>query len=293
MTAGGWTSGPCAALEHRFVLVAPGEAGEAFAPLVAPLSSPEPVGGPRLSRYRVRPGPGSRLTLTVDGVRLAQGRTAEDLLARFAWHVNQTAVSTATAGHVVLHAAAAVRDGVAVVLAADQECGKTTTVAGLLRAGFDYVTDEAVALRPADGTIVAFPKALSLDPGSWPLFPECRPDSTGWLRQWHVPADRLGARVATGPVPAPRVVVFPRYVAGSTTAVEGVSPGAAVRELARMTFEFRGNPARHLATLGAVAERATAVRLRIGSLDAAVTAVATLVDAAGRARVLDTAGALR
>ena len=53
------------------------------------------------------------------------------------------------------------------------ESGKTTLVAGLVLAGLRYLTDEAVAIRPADGGITPFPKALSVDHGSWPSCRRC------------------------------------------------------------------------------------------------------------------------
>jgi hypothetical protein len=181
----------------------------------------------------------------------------------------------------VLHAAAATRGGVTVVLPADQECGKSTTVAGLLREGYEYVTDEAVAIDPESSRVAPFPKTLTLDPGSWSLFPECRP---GWTSeaspQWHVPAEWLGADRTTRAVPPPRLLVFPKYVAGSSTMSSPLSPAEAVREMARSTFEFRRHAERNLRTLAGVASRATSVRLRIGSLEEAVLTIEALVSQA-------------
>ena len=166
------------------------------------------------------------------------------------------------------------------------ESGKTTTVAGLLRSGFDYVTDEAVALDPETGRVTPFRKTLSLDPGSWELFPECAPRELAAHPAAVVrrapPAG--GARPGTAPVAAPEIVLFPKYVAGATTEVLPVSRAEATHEMARMTFDFARHPRRNLATAARVATTATCARLRIGDLDEAVELVHELVSQ----RILDT-----
>lgn len=277
-----WTSGRCAALEHTFELRVeePGDAfRRALEPMVAPFRGRQGAGDRPAACYEIRGDDQEPLpyTLFFNGTRVASGRFPTDLTGIFAWHINHTVIERSVDRHVLLHAAAAVRGGVSVILPADQECGKTTTLAGLLRAGFDYVTDEAVALDPGTGWITPFPKTLSLDPGSWPLFPECRPDVDVWLSQWQVPAQRLAARVVRRPVPPPRVIVFPQYVAGARTTTTRVSRASAVRELARMSFDFPRHAARNLSLLGRVASRATVVRLVIGSLDDAVASIEALV----------------
>ncbi len=277
-----WASGPCVAVEHKFELrVEPrGDFKKVFQPLIAPFQTragarPEGLGSYEVIADRTGSLP---FTLRYDGTRLASGRDAHDLTRMFAWHVNQSVIRRSIPHHVLLHAAAARRGGITVILPADMESGKTTTVAGLLRDGFDYVTDEAVAIDPVTGWVTPFPKTLSLDPGSWPLFPECAPlRATSWARQWQVPVQSLGARPANSPVPAPRVIVFPKYIQGAATRTIPLSRGEAVQELARTTFEFPGYAGRNLTTLGRVAARATVARLIIGSLDDAVKAIETLV----------------
>jgi hypothetical protein len=63
------------------------------------------------------------------------------------------------------------------VFAGVMEAGKTTLVAGLVRAGFGYLTDEAGAIERETLLIQPYPKPLSLEPGSWPLFPELEPQA--------------------------------------------------------------------------------------------------------------------
>lgn len=269
-----WHSGACAAASHSFDVSAEGpeDAVELLSCLTRPLRAHR---GPRpVTRYRVLHRDHQHIpwALYADGTRLLLSQTAGTLVAFFGWHLNQRMVDLTCRDHVVLHAAAATRAGVTLVLPGAEEHGKTTTVAGLLRAGWDYVTDEAVAVDPGTLWLTPFPKALSLDKGAWPLFPELGP-APGPLCQRHVRAEQLSGRSLSFPVRPPRLLVFPQYVAGSRTALTPLSPGQAVRILAESTFHFTRDPRRNLRVLGALAASATAARLTIGRLDHAVDAL--------------------
>src|SRR5262249_58546343 len=76
-----------------------------------------------------------------------------------------------------IHAGGVALDGTAVALPAAMESGKSTLTAGLVRAGYAYLTDEAVMLDWETSAVIPFPKPISLDPGSWRLFPELAPDA--------------------------------------------------------------------------------------------------------------------
>jgi len=283
-----WGSGPCRALEHGFeVRVEAGWPVEPLLPVIAPFrvrehSSP----GTSVVHYEVRTGedPGT-VSAYADGERLGTGKSTHQVLGSIAWHVNRSVIARSVDDHVLMHASAATLAGVTVVLAADMESGKTTTVAGLLRSGFDYVTDEAVAIDPSTGMVTPFPKTLSLDHGSWPLFPECAPLHRTHPRvQWFVEPHQLGARARTAPVPGPEVVLFPKYVAGARTEMVPVSAAEATHELARMTFRFAQHPRRNLDVAAHLARTATCARLRIGDLEEAVELVHQMVSQ----RILDT-----
>jgi hypothetical protein len=68
-------------------------------------------------------------------------------------------------GRALVHAAAPVApDGGAWLLVGDARCGKSTTCASLVRLGWDYLTDDQLALSDCDGTVIA----------------------EGWLRPFHL-----------------------------------------------------------------------------------------------------------
>jgi hypothetical protein len=206
--------------------------------------------------------------------------SAGALVASFVHHVNRLAISGDHA--VMCHAGGVQLDDLGFVFPAHMESGKTTLTAGLVRAGFSYLTDEAVAIDPTTGLVEPYPKPLSIDAGSHFLFPELEPppapgDEAAPAHQWQVPPDAIRAG-AVGSSCRVRFVVFPAYVEGATTALEPLSRASALLELATNTFEFRDHPRRSLVTLAAVIEGARAYRLTVGDLGDACDLVAALTD---------------
>lgn len=273
--------GPCRALEHEFELFVPpvAKALRDLGGLVRPLRV-RGVGDGEPRRYVLsHPDAEGKSVLSCDGRRLSEGRVeALDFRGHLSWLINQAVIETSLDRHWLMHAAAVTKAGYTIIMPADMESGKTTTTAGLLREDFGYVTDEAVALDPETLWLTPFPKALSIDPGSWGLFPELALRHEGpRVRQWHVPAADLGASTAHGPVPPPHLVVIPKYVGGDITEAVRLPAAEAAFELARMTFHFDRHPRRNLDAIARLLRRATVVRLRIGTLAGAVDAVEGLL----------------
>jgi hypothetical protein len=75
-----------------------------------------------------------------------------------------TAASSRKQGNrLILHAAAAKKEGRIVLIAGPEGSGKSTLVAALVCSGLRYVTDETVAIDLTDATITPYPKRISLD----------------------------------------------------------------------------------------------------------------------------------
>jgi hypothetical protein len=137
--------------------------------------------------------------------------------------LNQIAAVSATC--IALHSGA-VRSptGAVVLLPALSGGGKTTLTATLIRAGWDYVTDEAVGVRAGSLVAVAYPKplvlslesqaALGLGPtGTLNVRPEVlRPDVT----------------ILRGDIGAVDRVVLPRYEEGASVSLTPLEPGEAI-----------------------------------------------------------------
>ncbi|HEX5585855.1 MAG TPA: hypothetical protein VFZ17_00970 [Acidimicrobiia bacterium] len=238
--------------------------------------------GAAAHRYRVEPSPedDGMTLLTLDGDRVSADVDPSMLVMTLVHDVNRHVIDSTEL--LAAHAGGVVGAHGAVVMPAQMESGKTTLTAGLVRAGFGYVTDEAVAFDWDTLRIVAYPKPLSIDPGAWPLFPELEPDApfegTGYKQtQWQVAADdiRDGAVV---PGSTARHLVFPKYEPDSSTELVPLGRAEALVELAKNTFHFRYRGRRALATLAQIVETVDCYRMSVGDLD---TAVALIEDLAG------------
>lgn len=146
-------------------------AQEAVETLFAPVLAPEP-------EIDVPEVPGLALVRTADqqgtdvGWRLlgrGYDRTFPQLPEALAALVSQVNRVAADCGVLALHAAA-VRSpgGVVVLLAGASGAGKSTLAAALVRAGWDYLGDEAIGVATG-ATAVGYPKPLSLDAASCEL----------------------------------------------------------------------------------------------------------------------------
>lgn len=269
--------GPYAGLGHRFGVRCdhPGVAAyleAAFATLADPAAD-SPPGWYALS------GIDDRLDLTYDGEVLAEDASARRAVGMLTWHVNRCAIDSATADHVVVHAAALARDGHVLMLPAAMEAGKTTLAAGLIDRGWAYLSDEAAALTRDGRRVRAYPKPLSVDPGSQHLLDDWAPpvpaDAPSSLRagQWQVPAtSRAGGRVvADGPLGG---IVLPRYEQGAETRLTPLARAVTVARVATCVFAWQGPQLRwRFEALASAVRRSRCAELVVGDLDAACATI--------------------
>jgi hypothetical protein len=218
--------------------------------------------------------------LLLDGVRIGTAPDPEALIRDIVHDLNQRASESRL---LTIHAAGAEHAGMALMLPGAMEAGKTTLVAGLVRAGFGYLSDETVGIDFETGMAHPYAKPLSLDPGSWPLFPELEPKTSfatsSYKRdQWQVAPDWIRAGAGVGPCPV-GLLVFPSFETGANTRLEPLRRAAAVIELASCTFAFRDRGAAALDLIADVARGADCYRLTMGDLDRAVDLVTTLTRA--------------
>lgn len=224
--------------------------------------------------------------LAIDGE--ATGTPVEEAwfpVHRLMWCVNRAAVSAE--GLLAVHAAVAAVDGMAVVLPAAMEAGKTTLVTALVQRGFDYLSDEIAAFDPRSGRLIPYPKPLSIDQGSWPLFPELTPPASMarfFDRQWQVaPSAVRAGSVARWAVPA--VIIAPRYSPGAITELVDVPRVEMLQQLAEQTFGFLRHPQRSLEDLVGLVAGRPSYRLQVDDLDSACAAItAVLPPATGASR---------
>ena len=213
-----------------------------------------------------------------DRVVVVTGRL-DRALSVLLWHINAEVVRRTTARNLVVHAAAAARDGATVLLPAAPESGKTTTVAGLVAsAGFGYLSDEAVMIDGATLIPHPYPKPLSIDRGSWDVLAGLRPSHHDVVTgQWQVPASAIRPDAVASAAPI-RFVVEPAYDSAADTRLEQVSRAAMLVRLADSTFNFQEAPQSNLAVLARVLDRADCYRLPISDLDEGVRLIRRLFD---------------
>jgi hypothetical protein len=217
----------------------------------------------------------------LDGETIEGPGDAPRAVALLLWRINRNVISAAD-GQLTLHAGGIVVDGTCVLLAGDMEVGKTTLTTGLLRAGAGYLSDEAIGLELEGDRAWGYAKALSIDPGSWPLFPELEPDPPAAVRpflpdQWQImPADVDGVEVVASAVPG--LVVLPRYEPGAALRIERLRGASALQRLTACVFPTSmGRPAM-LDRLARLIDTAHCYELRHADLDEAVDTVRRLAE---------------
>lgn len=284
-----YESGNYQALGHRFaVRTTHLRLGQYLGSLFQHFAVSSPAQGVALYSLIIGQEPGQLpFALYRDGEMLGKFRLGSGLLARLIWHINHRAIQDTTE-RVLLHASAAGWKGRTLIFPAPMESGKTTLVAGLVRAGFGYVTDEAVAIDPSTLMVDAFPRALSIDPGSWEVLNDLRPTLEPEIEhfqgdQWQVPPDsiRPGAVVHRS---QPRFVIVPCYREGSETRLSPIRRAEAVRVMGENAFNFQDFGDAGLRVLASIARGSSCYRLEIGDLDRACSLVANLVEASASGR---------
>lgn len=291
--------------------------------LFEPLLADPGRGGVTYGLDRLDGGEQPRVRLRFEDEVLVDDGPLGACLAHLVWHLNEQ-VRRHGAGHRhLLHAAAASRDGRAVLLPGASGAGKSTLVAGLVRSGLDYLGDEMIVLGRSSGEVHGYAKPIALDQRGWeavssldgPEVPD--PGATGWL----IGSVGLGTgrTITSGEVVA---IVLPRFRRDEATVLErleradafvallassfapsqigAVDPGALARLVARASCHRLEGGSLRTACDGLVAlleepvvpgtVRTTAAQSVPGSRQPAVSPGATLVELDGEGVVLDERG---
>jgi len=227
------------ALGYRFrVLADDPSIGSVVAAALAPLGS---TAVPEHDYWIIGGGPKVEVTqFYIEGEHLHTFAEDDDLVGMALWYLNQHAVEFTPL--LAVHAAAVERGGEVVVLTAGAGAGKTTMAAALVADGYDYITEEVVALDPTSGEIVPYPLPFCLEPGSQRLFEHLAPDGAtdplavrGDVWFVHPEQVRRGSRSAGGVVTA---VIVPAFRPGAAQQFDDLTPAETLLHLLSGTMNL-------------------------------------------------------
>ena len=224
-------------------------------------------------------------SVSLDGSRLGEYPSAAETLDLFLWKISRRALERVDE-QLSIHAGAVSRHGAGILLPAPPDSGKTTLTAGLVRAGFAYLSDEAALIDVNTARVHAFARPLWMDPSTLDAIPGLRatlpPEYEEHMtNHFHVSPEDLSGSRADGPCDV-RYVISPSYQKGGITRLEQMSRAMGVKLLAENSFNVKGLGGRAMKVLKGVAEQSTFYRLRVGDLESAVATVTDLVDVRAR-----------
>ena len=212
--------------------------------LYAPFRAPVEVTTQFTLVERAAPGPTGVSILIFENDQ--QVRTTPDralALAHLVWRVSQHVIAVASESFLLLHAAAVERGRNAVLLPAPSGSGKSTLAAGLVAAGFGYLTDDVCAIDLETVRVRPYAKPISLAAGSRPAVRARRARAAGRRRARAHAHGRVHHRARTwADTSAARArrarSSCPRYAAGSRTELTAMSRAEAVIVLGEQSFNF-------------------------------------------------------
>jgi hypothetical protein len=178
-------------------------------------------------------------------VRDSTGRCERGSFEYASYHVRKWITTAFVAAHpdlIWLHAAAAAKDGSAILLAGPAGAGKSTLLVQLINRGWHLLADDVVAVRPRQ--LRALPLPFSPEVRVAPRGPE--QEWPAFLAQPKVVATIAPERVASKPASV-STIVFPEYVSGVTRPpITPLTVVSATRALAAQAL----SPRRRNTTIG-------------------------------------------
>jgi hypothetical protein len=200
------------------------------------------------------------------------------VMARLFWHINSQTLRQSS-DFLLIHAGSvSTPAGEGLLLPSRSGGGKTTLTTALVRAGFQYLSDEGGAVDPISRMLYPYPRALTLKPGHGDVFPELCGTVNGsdWFEgsKWIHPAD-IRPNAVGGPCPI-RYVVAHEYRAKAKTEVTRLTPAQGAMELLTNSLNLLRYRSRALPLVAEVARRARCYRMVSGNLEEEVQAITEL-----------------
>lgn len=239
---------------------------------------PTPGLPPAYSVVDLRPGGMDRYQVLYGEDVLLAAEKSDQALRQLFRHINLESCWQ-TGDFLLVHSGAVVTSaGEGVLLPGGSGSGKTTLTAGLVRAGFGYLSDEAGAIDPVTRRLYPYPRTLCLKEGSFELFAELNGRNATLRRlgsEWYVRPESIRSGALAGPCDV-RFVIAPRYQEGSVTELTPIGKAEAIAQLWESLWNVAFYRDRALHLLTDVMTSAGGFRLVYGDLGEAVKAVKAL-----------------
>lgn len=204
---------------------------------------------------------------------------ADHAFPMFEWGLNWC-IGTMAHQFLMLHSAALEKHGRALLMPAQPGSGKSTLCAALLGAGWRLLSDEFGLLDPQSGELAPMPRAApmkneSIDvisgrcPGlsMGPTFLKTR---KGTVAHVFPPEDALARQREHA---TPKLILFPRYEAGSSTLLSDQPRSVALTRLVNNSFNYLVSGEQGFTALCEVVRRARCRQLVYSDLDDAIARI--------------------
>jgi hypothetical protein len=213
---------------------------------------------------------------------LARGQQPGDALGWVVWDVNRAAAE-AGAEHLLFHSGAVETTGTGILIPGASGSGKSTLVAGLVRRGFGYLTDELAAFDMASGMLLPYPKPITVKPGSFAVLADMDPGArtepgsdNGTGQEWQVAVgEGTGRGIGTPCVPG--FVIAPHFDADADTTLSPLSETQAFFTLAMNAVNLVPHGSVGTSALGRLAAECQCFSLAFSDLGEACRVVLELV----------------
>ena len=227
------------------------------------------------------PGPGWQQVVR-DGAATWSGDDPAQVPPYLAWAISDAALQHLRTSYLLFHGGAAAYRDRGLILPASSQSGKTTLVAGLLSAGFQYYSDDVVVLEPDTLELVPFAKCLNIKGGArgalaslYPRLEEAPHLGVGGESIWYLPPPETA--LPGGPVPV-RYVVVPSYAPGVETALTPIARSEALQCLVQQSFNLGAQGTQGMEQVVQLLRGAACFALSVGDLERAVRLLRELIE---------------
>lgn len=229
------------------------------------------LGEPVIAEYQVRAEGDAFFSVLCDGVTLQSNMKLEQVLFLL-MQDGLTRLNGAASADLVFHSAALAYENRGLLLCGKSGSGKSTLTASLIADGFQYLTDEVIALPVACNEVHGFSRSLVLKSGSafiWKnLFPQSElekvlilNDGSAWVPPTLFNPSAVRASME------PQVVLFPTYTKGVEFKTERLTPANTLFHLMQCLVNARNFSDHGLERTKQLAQKSLAFRVVYSDLE--------------------------